>query len=143
MAIILENRSFLLFIEPAGKCHEPIIDQYTKKITGAFRSAKTGSSNYGNVARGRESDAFFKEDSGGWRGIHICECGASSSNEEYAMPTLDDASRVNDQQIALTNSLCIHYVACHRDAVPVEMLERIMLLVADEADPTSAELDLQ
>ncbi|MCU0660328.1 MAG: hypothetical protein MUD00_01815 [Candidatus Pacebacteria bacterium] len=143
MAIILEKRDFLLFIEPAGKCHTPVIDKYTKRLTGAFRSAKVGLSNYSNIAREYDTEAFFDENGGGWKGSHVCICGAMSSNKDYAMLTRDVLSlHIDHQQIVLTNSLCIHYVACHRDDVPTEMLEQIMLLSADDAEPTQTELGL-
>lgn len=65
-----------------------------------------------------------------WRGWHTCVCGARSSNRDYE---LVDGTE--------TNSLCVHYLAYHRDEVPPGELARVMLLPADEVEPTEAMLE--
>lgn len=64
-----------------------------------------------------------------YRGVHTCTCGASSTNVDYLLP-----SGVQ------TNSLCVHYLAHHRDEVPPEQLQRVLGLQALEAEPTQEEL---
>lgn len=68
----------------------------------------------------------FKE----WLGVHECVCGASSDNRDYQLP--------NGQ---VTNSLCVHYLAYHRQEVPAEQLAKLAnLLQWGEAEPNPAEL---
>ncbi len=103
------NKSGLLFIEPSAKTSgSPVIDRVTKKMTAAFRLATRGP---------------------GYRGFHVCSCGATSSNCNYFLPGGET-----------TNSLCVHYLAYHRDEVPPEQVERVMRLGAGEANPTAKEL---
>lgn len=65
----------------------------------------------------------------GYRGVHTCACGVKSSNCDYTLP--------NGEQ---TNSLCVHYLAFHRDEVPVSQLEKVRRLNFGEAEPTEGEL---
>lgn len=63
-----------------------------------------------------------------YRGFHLCRCGAMSDNADHYIDGL------------LTNSLCVHYVACHRfDLSPAEM-EKVAALTHGEAEPTLKEL---
>jgi hypothetical protein len=64
-----------------------------------------------------------------FRGIHRCACGATSGNTELFLP--------NGLE---TNSLCIHYLAYHRDEVPPTELEKVRHLTCGEAEPTPEEL---
>ena len=59
----------------------------------------------------------------------MCYCGASSDNVDHDLPNG-----------VCTNSLCTHYLAHHREAVPVEQLERIARFTWGEAEPTEDEL---
>lgn len=103
----------LLFIEPTAMPSVPFVDRYTQKITAAWRARRT--STYA------------------MRGIHQCigfaglGCRAQSDNRDHWVHGLK------------TNSLCIHYVACHRAEVPAEALA-IIDSWADMALPTDAEL---
>jgi HEAT repeat protein len=62
-------------------------------------------------------------------GVHKCVCGAHSSNCDYFLP---DGQK--------TNSLCVHYLAYHRRAVPKQQLARVAALPYGEADPSEDEL---
>ena len=53
----------------------------------------------------------------------------NSDNTDYIL--------LNGQQ---TNSLCIHYLAFHRDEVPAEELAKVTALEAGEAEPSAEEL---
>ncbi len=64
-----------------------------------------------------------------WRGVHFCRCGVNSTNTDYILP--------GGQQ---TNSLCVHYLAFHRDEVPEAELAKVAALDAGEAEPTAEEL---
>lgn len=63
-----------------------------------------------------------------WRGVHVCECGAVSYNGDY---------RINGR---LTNSLCVHYVACHRDEIPPEEMRKIEALPEEFVTPSVEEV---
>jgi hypothetical protein len=65
----------------------------------------------------------------GYRGVHQCACGVYSHNCNYFLAGEET-----------TNSLCVHYLAFHRDEVPPEQIERVMRLGAGEANPTGKEL---
>jgi hypothetical protein len=64
-----------------------------------------------------------------WRGFHICRCGARSTNTDYTLPGG-----------ATTNSLCVHYLAFHRDEVPESELAKVADLASGEAEPNAEEL---
>ncbi|MFA5358564.1 MAG: hypothetical protein WC310_01925 [Patescibacteria group bacterium] len=99
----------ILYIEPSAKTSsEPVIDRYTRKMVAALRQGKEGL---------------------GYRGIHICKCGARSTNCDYTLP--------NGEQ---TNFLAVHYLAYHRDEVPQSELVKVDSLDCGEADPTPEEL---
>ncbi|MDB5292980.1 MAG: hypothetical protein JWL69_4221 [Phycisphaerales bacterium] len=65
----------------------------------------------------------------GYGGIHQCRCGANSSACDYFLP---DGT--------MTNSLCVHYVAHHRNSVSFEELAIVAAFAWGEADPTDDEL---
>lgn len=148
---IENNPAFLLFIEPENASHAPIIDKYTRKIAAAFRSCKVGVSGYS-----REIPRFL-ESVGCYKGIHLCGCGhAVSSNEDYffetpigsivtLFPDYKTYSEGRDEGTfirhgVIMNSLCVHYVACHRDEVSPEQLELILRFDHSNAVPTAKEV---
>ncbi len=145
------NPAFLLFIEPANASQSPIIDIYTRKMSAAFRSAKFGVSGYSRQV------ASFCESLGVYKGIHLCECDhASSSNADYLIcfdggeiinlysDSQNFAEGVEDESDIvrglITNSLCVHYIACHRDEVPAEQLEMILRFPFGEVEPKIDEI---
>jgi hypothetical protein len=110
MAERLSSAGRLLYITPSRRAsQEPVIDEITRKMTAAFRTAEPT----GVV----------------WRGFHVCACGAQSSNTDWYVPGE-----------ILVNSLCVHYLAWHRDEVPAGDLEFAAALTAGEADPDAGEL---
>ena len=57
----------VLYIQPGPYTPaEPVIDELTRKMAGAYRAAK--------------SDEMY------WRGFHVCRCGVNSSNCDYILP---------------------------------------------------------
>jgi hypothetical protein len=64
-----------------------------------------------------------------WRGYHVCDCGSFSTNRDYILP--------NGQK---TNSLCVHYLAYHREEVPKAQLEKVVMLGPDQMEPTEQQL---
>ena len=99
------------FVEPASAPTLPVVDSLTRKATGLWRSCSTPGRAY--------------------RGVHACtghRCTAYSDNLEHFTP---DGRP--------THSLLVHYVACHRDAVPSDDLVYLAGLTA-EVEPTIQEL---
>jgi hypothetical protein len=62
-------------------------------------------------------------------GDHQCSCGAFSDSTDHYLP---DGSK--------TNSLCVHYLAYHRQEVPEVELEFVRGLLVDGVEPTTDEL---
>ena len=106
----------LLFIEPVGPCAaEPLIDDVTRKLAGAWRQ--------------RAVSEF------GYRGVHAAHCGARSDIFDHYLLIDEGGPRA-----IVTNSLALHYVAYHRSEVPPFELDKIERLIAEPVDPTAAEL---
>lgn len=79
----------------------------------------------------RKMTAAYRRSTKGptFRGWHTCACGVHSDNSEHKLPSGLE-----------TNSLCIHYLAFHRDEVPAAELEKVGQLDCGEAEPTTQEL---
>lgn len=108
----MQTSQGILMVEPSGKTSAaPIIDELTRKMTAAWR-------------RRRDSDIS-------WRGFHVCKCGVFSDNKDHW---------VGEGKGLLTNSLCIHYLAYHRDEVPQEELDKVRALSYGEEDPNEKDL---
>jgi hypothetical protein len=104
----------LLFIEPQlPRSAEPVVDEYTRRMAGAMRSASAQAP---------------------YRGIHRCRCGEPSTNCDYVVRI---AERVpgSPWHGLLTNSLAVHYLAFHRDEVPPGELAKVLTLTAAPEDP--------
>lgn len=69
-----------------------------------------------------------KDSEHGYRGFHTCRCGAESDNLDHFI------------NCVLTNSLCVHYLAHHRDSVPDSELAKVRALANGEVMPTVEEL---
>ena len=105
----------LLFIEPLDqKSETPLLDEITKKMAAAFRDYKTGSG----------YDGQFMEDAA-TMGHQTCACGANSTNVDYLLPSG-----------FITNYLCVHYLAWHRNEVPQLELDKVSSLPNEYAEPT-------
>lgn len=93
--IDLSNES-LLMIEPTSRLKEDAInDAYTAKMEMLLKKAKQG--------------PFYK-------GIHICACGAASTNCDFYVGPYT------------TNSLAAHYLRYHRSEVPFCEIEKLRKL---------------
>jgi hypothetical protein len=111
----------LLFIEPTQPASkEPVIDGLTRRMTAALNGS-VGGTNDGWQGAFRPG--------GGWRGVHTCVCGVNSSNRNFQ---LEDGT--------ITNSLCIHYLAHHRDEIPKSELDKVRSLPSYEAEPSQSQL---
>lgn len=98
-------------IEPQGAPTAPLVDHITKLAAGAWAARETSPH--------------------GYRGVHNCTgrgCSAVSDNKDHYLPGK-----------LLTNSLLVHYVACHRDEVPADQLMAIATL-GRTAEPTTEQL---
>lgn len=125
------DNDLFLFIEPQKSPSViPIIDDITKKMVYQFRNAKSGLER----AKDSKKEYFFNESirwrelvielpwnkkydfqlDSSYRGFHICSCGAVSGACNYLIPEGE-----------IINSLCIHYLAFHREEVPQEQLDKI------------------
>ncbi len=102
----------ILYIEPPAETSDkPLIDELTRKMTAALHKAKL------------PPIAFA--------GVHSCKCGkAQSASSDFILPNG-----------LFTNSLCIHYLAFHREAIPQEQLDKVANLNFGEKTPTPEELN--
>jgi len=129
----LKAANVILFIEPENKKAEvPIIDDLTRKIAYALSLSDimyvvSPQVNPINGMADVAISACF--------GKHKCICEAWSACHDFEI--------VREQ--LYTNSLAAHYVAYHRDEVPVEDLERVAKLPDPPADfqPTDGMLNGQ
>ena len=143
------DNDLLLFIEPEDEPSKlPIIDGLTLRMTKAFRLGIPGIQSKKWVP---DSHRAYRENKppnmiiempwndkydfmthSGWMGIHECSCGAMSHSCNYLLPSGD-----------IVNSLCIHYLAFHRDEIYQEDLYKIdamMLYSSEIISPTDEEL---
>ena len=108
--IVITNMGILM-IEPSGRASAtPLIDELTRKMTAAWRRRRDSKDSY--------------------RGFHVCACGAYSDNKDHW---------VSDDNL-FTNSLCIHYLAFHRNDIPLEELEKVRAFAHGEKEPSDQEL---
>jgi hypothetical protein len=112
----------LLFIEPQRpRSAEPVIDEYTRRMAGAMLSASPQAA---------------------YRGIHHCHCGAASTNCNYIVRILQRVAG-SPWHGLLTNSLAVHYLALHRDEVPLDELTKVLRLTAEPTNPTSLAMGMR
>jgi len=103
----------IMMIEPSGApSEEPLIDEATRKMTAAWRTNRACQVEY--------------------RKPHICSCGAESDRYDHWI--------VEGATGRFTNSLCIHYLAYHRQDVPASELAKVMALNYGHEEPTRMEL---
>ncbi len=149
MHIETHDTAFLLFMEPTLPPEFPIIDEYTRKMAGAFRNGTAGGSGYSSERADFCPSMAYK----GW---HACSCGATSSNADYLLKTSENLTvnvvenaraffngnteDAQDMQAVITNSLSIHYIACHRKEIKPDTLARILLLEGDSVEPSDSEV---
>ncbi len=109
------SEKMLLFIEPQNqKSDTATLEELTKKMTAAFKDYKTGSGYQGQ----------FMEDAM-TMGEQTCICGARSTNVDYLLPSG-----------FITNFLCVHYLAWHRNEVPQSELDKVASLPNEFVEPS-------
>lgn len=99
-----------LMIEPKTRVNKTVIDGLTRSLTALLRTAEDGPAGFG------------------WHG---CICGSESG-------TVDLWVEIGGKKYR-TNSLAVHYVACHRDEIPQQQMELLESLKGSE-EPTAKEL---
>lgn len=107
----MKTSNGILMIEPSGNTGGPLIDELTRKMTAAWHCCRDSTE--------------------GYRGFHVCACGACSDNKDHW---------VGDGDGLLTNSLSIHYLAFHRDDIPQGELDKVRALPYGEEEPNEKEL---
>lgn len=117
--MINTDNNSILFIEPMQPTSPvPIIDELTKKMTAAYHATLPGFLHDGEIM-----DVVTM-------GFQRCSCGATSDNVNHVLP----------DKSAETNSLCIHYLALHRNEVPQAELDKVAALNYGEEEPTPEEV---
>ena len=108
--VSIHGRPALLFIEP---CQPPSSEPVIDSLTRKMTAAwrKAETSDY----------VYF--------GVHQCVCSVLSTNCNYYL-----------RNGAITNSLCVHYLAYHREEVPPEELEKVSSLEDGQCEPHPSEL---
>jgi hypothetical protein len=109
---VIDPNGFLM-IEPSKRGHTAIYDWATCRVAALLNSAREGTR---------------------WRGWHTCVCGAGSG-------CCDLWVKIGDKELK-TNSLAVHYMACHRDEVPADQMKLIEALTA-VTDPTIKQIAYQ
>lgn len=115
----------LLYIEPKNPPSErPLVDELTGIMAAALEDTETG------VLLGVQKGKPLFKPGGSWRGFHICSCGAVSDSQDF---------RIRGSDI-VTNSLCVHYLAYHRDEIPQVQLETVRTLPYGPVLPSKNQL---
>ena len=115
--MIISDPNTLLYIEPTSdKSETPTIDGYTRKMAAALQS---------RISTGvLQQDGTYDKDSS-TLGFQRCSCRVTSDVVDYE---LSDG--------VITNSLCVHYLAWHRQEVPQTELDKVLSLSCGEAEPS-------
>ncbi|MBU0540693.1 hypothetical protein KKF59_02405 [Patescibacteria group bacterium] len=108
----MTNGYDLLRIVPKNNALDtPVIDQLTSMMTAALRKCRRVSCEHG---------------------ITTCSCGVRDSGEELILQ--------GETGSLITTSLCVHFLAFHRDEVPSIELAKVANLRYGTAEPTVEEL---
>lgn len=121
----LDKPRTLLYIHPENDAEETSNLQIDAVFFKLYQAMYCKNVEYGGLTR----DSKFILNMG-FKGIHTCtggKCEARSSNRDVAI-------RANDDDYLYTNTLALHYLACHRAEVPESELKKIeeMLPELDE-----------
>lgn len=126
--MIHDNEDVMLFIEPKqNKSDTPVLDELTIKMFNAFKNYQEE-----GVYTGGNFVTIIRT-----MGYHQCKCGKFSSDHDY---------KLNNGKI--TNYLCVHYMAYHRDEVPevelnkVKELDESIILLDDDKDALDEMIEL-
>jgi len=102
-------QKIILFMEPQlQRLNNPILDELTINLATLFVN---------NVARGTIGAESFEENIFSL-GMHECKCGRLSQSTDYL---LHDG--------LMTNSLCVHYLAYHRNEISESEINNLTLLI--------------
>lgn len=140
------DNDLLLFIEPKEEPSKmPIVDDITKKMTKYLRLGIYGAQEEKENSIKIENKPptmiiempwnkkYNFRTNTGWMGFHQCSCGVYSEASNYLLPSGD-----------IVNSLCVHYLAFHREEVPqwqIDVIEKISFYETDKnIYPTDNEL---
>lgn len=115
----------VLFINPNCVDSEAVIDDLTRKMAYLLTKANGDAASKGSYFAAQQRFAPRM----GTRGIHMCQCGARSTSQDYLIGVTGDGIAV------VTNWLAAHYLAYHRSSVSQCDLDLIAGLSGD-ADPT-------
>jgi len=126
--MILDLPNTLLYIHPREPPTEPIEDELTDLLKQHF---------YSSIDQGIVNNKGEFDPGNGYMGVHtctgcICEplmCSVESDAQEYLM--------ANGM---ITNSLCIHYVQCHRHEIPDSEMTKLLALKPIENPSTEEEM---
>jgi len=111
--MIIKDDIALLYIEPQNdRSNEPIIDHLTIKMFNLLITSWENPVNRGTLMGNNKARQFV---SGiGTMGHHNCRCGAASECYDYLL-----------NGTLVTNTLCVHYLAYHRDEVPQSEINKL------------------
>ena len=115
--MIISKQNTLLYIEPTTqKSETPVMDTTTRKMAAAYAHQRTTGV--------LDPDGNY-ETGGSTMGFQRCVCGATSDPVDYEL-----------ESGYITNSLCVHYLAWHRNEVPESELTKVNSLPGEEIEPT-------
>jgi hypothetical protein len=112
-----DKSKYLLYIEPMKeeKSLEPVNDIYTEVMENALLHAPSGTSAYGNS---KDYNTFMLN--GAFKGIHMTDCGETSTNRDYLLKSGH-----------ITNSLAAFYLRWYRNSIPeTEMIKMAEVIKA-------------
>lgn len=117
--MIIIDKKVILYFEPKNnKSSVPVIDDLTIKMFNAFKAYN---------ATGIVNNKYQFIQGISTMGTHECICGERSHAKDYLIE--------NDY---IVNSLCVHYLALHRDEVSQEDIDKVNSLTSstklDEID---------
>jgi hypothetical protein len=109
-----DKSRFLLYLEPKArtKHQKPINDELTELMKFALRYSERGTANYNRIG---DKENFTKD--GGWRGIHVTDCGERSTNQDYLL-----------KNGMITNSLAPFYLMYYRSSIPRKEIKKVIQL---------------
>lgn len=139
----MDDPRFLLFIHAKEHASEqPIIDELTMKMTASLRKGILGAEVPVDQIQWYDKkherftihpikgiDDYKFVANNGWMGFFTCICDVHSGAQNFLLTNGD-----------VTNSLCVHYLAYHRDEVSQEQLDRVAQLEDGMEMPTTQEL---
>lgn len=111
----IDDSRYLLYIEPKKdkKSDFPVEDELLIALEKAMSEAKEGTAGYSDLT---DTGSFVEHE--GYKGIHSCDDGKSSSNHDYLLPNG-----------LITNSLAPYYLTWYRREVSPQDIAKLKRLV--------------